>query len=56
MKNEPGGELITEDREEEIKEIARQVAELFKDVQKEEKDIEREEKIDKITGFEDELE
>lgn len=49
MENEPEGELITEERKEEIKEIARQVAELFKEVSKEEK-------IDKITGFENELE
>jgi len=46
---EAGDELITEERKEEIKEIARQVAELFKGIQKEEK-------IEKITGFEDELE
>lgn len=56
MKEESEGELITEDREEEIKEIARQVAELFKEVSREEKGIEKQEKIDKITGFEDELE
>ncbi|MDD5191996.1 MAG: segregation/condensation protein A [Candidatus Nanoarchaeia archaeon] len=56
MKDEPGGELITEEREEEIKEIARQVAGLFKDAQKEEENIEKEEKIEEITGFKDELE
>lgn len=56
MRDEPGGELITEEREEEIKEIARQVAELFKEASREEKDIEREENIEEITGFGNELE
>lgn len=49
MRDEPGGELITEERKEEIIDVAKEVAELFGEVSKEEK-------IEEITGFEDELE
>jgi len=85
MKEEPGGEMITEERKEEIIDIAKEVAEMFgeihkdkkevkkevdkvleeekreieqerKEIEKEKQYIEKEEEIDKLTGFEDELE
>jgi len=46
---------ISEDRAEELKKISKQVAQLFKDLSKEENEVEKEEKIDRITGFEDNL-